>query len=233
MSYCVNCGVELDKTAVCCALCNTKVINPNQEADTQSPAPYPQNVNMLGAADRRYTALLITLMWALPSAVCVIVNLLFYTSGFWAAYPVAGLTLIWICIILPVLFREVSEYWFLAIDTCAVILYLWLIETLGPTHGWWVAVALPITLCAAVLALMLIALARKKMHPLHLWCIGMLAPGILSIVIEAFCLLYGTGSVVLRWSVIVSVVCVSVSIMFFVVGRNKRVMEALQKRMHI
>lgn len=30
MSYCVNCGVELDKTCSVCPLCNTKVINPNR-----------------------------------------------------------------------------------------------------------------------------------------------------------------------------------------------------------
>ena len=41
MSYCVNCGVELDKTCSVCPLCNTKVINPNQPVDTVSPKPYP------------------------------------------------------------------------------------------------------------------------------------------------------------------------------------------------
>ena len=38
MSYCVNCGVELDKTCSVCPLCNTKVINPNQPVDTVSPS---------------------------------------------------------------------------------------------------------------------------------------------------------------------------------------------------
>ena len=39
MSYCVNCGVELDKTCSVCPLCNTKVINPNQPVNTVSPKP--------------------------------------------------------------------------------------------------------------------------------------------------------------------------------------------------
>ena len=29
MSYCVNCGVELDNSAKKCALCATPVVNPN------------------------------------------------------------------------------------------------------------------------------------------------------------------------------------------------------------
>ena len=30
MSYCVNCGVELEKGAKKCPLCGTEVINPNE-----------------------------------------------------------------------------------------------------------------------------------------------------------------------------------------------------------
>ena len=32
MSYCVNCGVELDSSAEKCVLCNTVVINPDTQA---------------------------------------------------------------------------------------------------------------------------------------------------------------------------------------------------------
>ena len=37
MSYCVNCGVELDSTASFCPLCRTPVVNPRQPVDTGSP----------------------------------------------------------------------------------------------------------------------------------------------------------------------------------------------------
>lgn len=30
MSYCVNCGVELDRSLRACPLCNTPVINPRE-----------------------------------------------------------------------------------------------------------------------------------------------------------------------------------------------------------
>ena len=40
MSYCVNCGVELDATATACPLCNTKIYNPNQPVATDIPTPY-------------------------------------------------------------------------------------------------------------------------------------------------------------------------------------------------
>ena len=41
MSYCGNCGVELDPTARACPLCHTPVVNPNQPVDTVSPKPFP------------------------------------------------------------------------------------------------------------------------------------------------------------------------------------------------
>ena len=41
MSYCVNCGVELDPTARTCPLCQTPVVNPRQPVDTELPLRFP------------------------------------------------------------------------------------------------------------------------------------------------------------------------------------------------
>jgi hypothetical protein len=233
MSYCVNCGVELDRTAKRCALCATEVVNPRSPVDTQSPRPFPGYVDRLGAADSRFSALFIVMMWALPSAICVAVNLLFHSSGFWAAYPVGALGLVFLCAGLPALFRRVSVYVFLLIGTCGALAYLYLIELLGPTHGWWAAVALPITLAASASVFVLVALGKNKVRPLYLCCIGMLAPAAVSVAVETTCLLYITGAVTLRWSVIVTVVCLSISLLCLAIGRNSRAMAKLQRRMHI
>ena len=42
MSYCVNCGVELDKTAKECALCNTPVMNPREVIAQNAKTPFPE-----------------------------------------------------------------------------------------------------------------------------------------------------------------------------------------------
>ena len=39
MSYCVNCGVELDSTAQKCALCDTPVYNPSQKEEKNVHTP--------------------------------------------------------------------------------------------------------------------------------------------------------------------------------------------------
>ena len=40
MSYCVNCGVELDASLKSCPLCHTPVINPRELKDTPPGFPY-------------------------------------------------------------------------------------------------------------------------------------------------------------------------------------------------
>ena len=41
MSYCVNCGVELDPSAGICPLCHTPVVNPGRPVDEEAPPPFP------------------------------------------------------------------------------------------------------------------------------------------------------------------------------------------------
>lgn len=59
MSYCVNCGVELDKTCAVCPLCNTPVYNPNQPVDVVSPKPYPDKKGTIETPDSKEFTILI------------------------------------------------------------------------------------------------------------------------------------------------------------------------------
>ena len=63
MSYCVNCGVELDPTASTCPLCHTPVVNPRQPVDTELPPTFPASrAEVQPAPPRRRLALLLTAM---------------------------------------------------------------------------------------------------------------------------------------------------------------------------
>ena len=60
MSYCVQCGVELDSTAGRCPLCGTPVYNPNQPVDRTSPPPFPAIRQEVAPIDRRELAVAVT-----------------------------------------------------------------------------------------------------------------------------------------------------------------------------
>ena len=49
MSYCVNCGVELEKSEKKCPLCGVEVINPAQPPEDKEPRqrPYPNRIEEL------------------------------------------------------------------------------------------------------------------------------------------------------------------------------------------
>ena len=86
MSYCVNCGVELDDSAKKCALCNTPVINPNipvAEADT---APFSQQAHIPNQIKAKFIAGVVSLVMLIPNIVCILINALWFTQSYWSIY---------------------------------------------------------------------------------------------------------------------------------------------------
>ena len=122
MSYCVNCGVELDKTCSVCPLCNTKVINPNQPVDTVSPKPYPVDKGYVDSGIRKETAILMAVCLAATAVVCGLLNLFFITFSHWSFYVIGTCIVLWI-FCLPIFF-----------PTKAVFRITLLLDGLGHRH---------------------------------------------------------------------------------------------------
>ena len=54
MSYCVNCGVELDASAKECPLCNTPVLNPRElEKIAKAQHPFPTEKGQVETVKRK------------------------------------------------------------------------------------------------------------------------------------------------------------------------------------
>ena len=64
MSYCVNCGVELDATASVCPLCQTPVCNPRCPVNREAPLPFPGNRQEVAPVSRKELALVLTTLMA-------------------------------------------------------------------------------------------------------------------------------------------------------------------------
>ena len=75
MSYCVNCGVELDSTAEACPLCHTPVYHPRQPIDRESPKPFPTERQEVPLAAKWELAVLISAMLASAAVCCGILNI--------------------------------------------------------------------------------------------------------------------------------------------------------------
>ena len=144
MSYCVNCGVELDKTCSVCPLCNTKVINPNQPVDTVSPKPYPVDKGYVDSGIRKETAILMAVCLAATAVVCGLLNLFFITFSHWSFYVIGTCIVLWI-FCLPIFFPTKAVFRItLLLDGLCIAMYFGIIAWLHPGNGWYTAIALPL-----------------------------------------------------------------------------------------
>ena len=85
MSYCVNCGVELQKSEPRCPLCGTEVLNPNELHEEKPIRPYPAHVEHLDkTVDRRYIASFISLLLLIPLFTTMLANILVSKQLTWS-----------------------------------------------------------------------------------------------------------------------------------------------------
>ena len=111
MSYCVQCGVELDSTAGRCPLCGTPVYNPNQPVDRTSPPPFPAIRQEVAPIDRRELAVAVTAVLLSASVFCVLLNLILVGRGIpWSAYVAGAAALLW-CWSVPHLLARRLPVW--------------------------------------------------------------------------------------------------------------------------
>ena len=96
MSYCVNCGVELDETASFCPLCHTPVYNPNQPVNEAAPKPFPTERKEVPPSSKLPIAILISTVLASVAVCCGILNLFLKTQHTWSLYVIGAAIMLWI-----------------------------------------------------------------------------------------------------------------------------------------
>ena len=62
MSYCVNCGVELEASLRECPLCHTPVVNPKEAGKTVPPSPYPTDRGQVEEVKRKDLGILLSVV---------------------------------------------------------------------------------------------------------------------------------------------------------------------------
>lgn len=169
MSYCVNCGVELDPSAKKCALCSTRVVNPNEGETPPQPSrtPFSEKAFYPPEIKRRFVAYVITMVFLIPNIVCTFINALFLKEGFWSFYISATTLLVWVVFVFPFFTKKLRPYLMWLFDTAAVCAYVFFFFVMGyeGTGAWYYNTALPIILAASFLVLVyMLWLKRKKRH---------------------------------------------------------------------
>ena len=234
MSYCVNCGVELDKTASVCPLCHTPVVNPNQPVDTTSPGIFPSERGEVAPVSKRELALLLTVMLASVSVCCGVLNLFLAHETLWSLYIAGAAMMLWVWLVLPLLIRTLSLYLRLVLDGGAVGVYVLLIALALGGMDWYLALALPIVLLGTAGALFLaltISGGRRSILSSVTLIIGTV--GVFLIGVELFVDWFRFGRWTPGWSLVVFVICGALIVPLVVVRRVPSLREEARRRFHM
>lgn len=167
MSYCVNCGVELDDSAKKCALCNTPIINPNLTDINEDESPFSPQAHIPKQVKVRFIAGLISLIMLIPNIVCILINALWFNESVWSVYIFATSFLAWVVFVVPFFMKKNRSYFMWAFDTVAIALYVYVFFAVQKGSDWYLNCALPIIAFNSFLVLIyMIWVKAKKRHSL-------------------------------------------------------------------
>ncbi|MEG0750666.1 MAG: hypothetical protein RR998_08670 [Oscillospiraceae bacterium] len=235
MSYCVNCGVELEQSEAACPLCGVAVINPASPPPEKRNFPYPRRVESINSKiDRRFFAFIALVVVAIPAAVCVFYDLVSVRGLDWSLYVVGALSLALVVVLIPVSVVGHSPLFYLSLDFAASALYLALIAALLNGWSWYWPLGLPIVaICAALsLAAVYVCSLKSARGSLAKVAAALFASGVLALAVEALLDLYGNQPVFPNWSVYVFVPCALVGCAVLLLRRKYNLKDEIRRRFY-
>lgn len=234
MSYCVNCGVELDPTAAFCPLCHTGVHNPEQPVDTVSPPPFPRERLEVPDESKQALAILLSSMLLSVAVCCGVLNLFLRAGHIWSLYVIGAAVMLWVWLVPPLLHRRLRPWLHLLLDVLAVAVYILLICVDLRGWDWYLRLALPILAAWYAAALFLgFCLKGGKRSILSSFSLGIGTTGIYTFLLEFFIDLYFDQLWTPSWSLIVFFSCIALIIPLMVIRRVPALREEVRRRFHL
>ena len=232
MSYCVNCGVELNPAASCCPLCGTPVLNPRQKADETAPAFFPTRRAEVAPVSKRAMALLLTAMLGSVAVCCALLNLVLKPHIPWYLFVVGAAAMLWVWTVFPLLARKVPLWGRLTLDVGAVGLYVFLISLALDGGTWFRNLAIPLLVLSAAVVFSLSWLLRRGHSLLTTATMSLTAAGVFCLGVEACCDWYLHGRFAPGWSLVVFACCVGLCIPLLIIRRIPSLREEARRRFH-
>ena len=96
MSYCVNCGVELDASATKCPLCDTPVYNPKAPEPEKQPSPFPREKGQVEVVKRKDLGVLLTVIVLATAVTCGLLNAFVFRSSLWSLAVIGVVLVLWV-----------------------------------------------------------------------------------------------------------------------------------------
>lgn len=233
MSYCVNCGVELDASLKECPLCNTPVINPKELEYKTGKSPFPKEKGQVEKVKRKDFAILLSVVLVAAGLTCGLLNLFVFRSSAWSLLIIGGCLILWVLFMPVIIYTKMSVYTSLFLDGLAIGVYLYLITFVTKSDSWFFGLALPVMVFVSLMAESF-ALCMKKLPVTFLTTALYVfsAAGILCTGLEVLIDWYLRQEIRLVWSAVVLTVCMIIDIALITMLSRKRLRNAVRRRLH-
>lgn len=234
MSYCVNCGVELDPSARECPLCNTPVINPRDlEKLMDGAAPFPEEKGQVEVVKRKDLGILMSMVLLATAVTCGILNASVFRGSLWSLAVIGVCAILWVMLIPAVIYVKQPVYVSLLYDGAAVSLYLFMLTWLTESREWFWGLGLPIVALVTALAeVFAVCVRRLPRSFLTVSLYLFTAAGLLCMGLEMLIDRYVSDKIALSWSAVVLTVCAILDIAVITMLSSRRMRGAVRKRMH-
>lgn len=233
MSYCVNCGVELEHSLTKCPLCNTPVINPHELEKYAYQPPFPTQRGQVDPVKKKDFAILTLVVLIATSLSCFLLNIFVYNASWWSLLIIGACLLIFVFLLPVFIQNKLPAYICLLCDGIVVGIYLFLITFNTTNNQWFVALALPLIVLVTILLeifTLLLHIFRASFLSVSLYIfleIALLCIGLELLIDQFLGLPYN-----LSWSAIVLTVCGVISITLITLLSRRRLREAVRRRLH-
>lgn len=234
MSYCVNCGVELDASARECPLCNTPVVNPRElEKMAAAQRPFPAEKGQVETVKRKDLGILVSMVVLATAVTCGILNALIFRESLWSLAVIGVCIILWVMMIPAVIYTKQPVYVSLLYDGGAVALYLFMLSYLTGSKAWLWGLGIPITaLVTAVAEIFTFCVRRLPRSFLTVALYLFTAVGLLCMGLEILIDRYIGGKIALSWSAVVLTVCGILDIAIITMLSRRRLRNAVRRRLH-
>ena len=232
MSYCVNCGVELENGCGACPLCDTPIINPRESGGKSQKPPYPENFNIPESADKRYFVFVVSIAMLIPNIVLSVLDFAFFHTGA-VTYIASASALIWIWFLFPLLWKKPLPLLLLTLDAASLAAFLNLIRIKSESAGWFSAVALPIVVSLwLVSALFMLWLKKPRSRSLKAIA-ALTAINIVSFVVEICFNMFYNNKLQIWISLAVTACCIPLTVFFVALSKSRRLKAWVSRKFYV
>lgn len=233
MSYCVNCGVELDATLKKCPLCETIVYHPGKIEIISQEQTFPKKKGEVEPVSKKEGIIFVSVLLLAIAVTCALLNILVYNSNWWSV-PVDGICItLWVFFMAAIFCEKITVYGMLLLDAIAIGNYLFMISLITSSDRWLIMIGLPILVVTFCLLEISVLLSKKLPSSLltgTLYFFITIAG--VCVTIEAVIDNYFRETIRLGWSAIVVTVCAIIAVFIILVLMMGRLRNSIRRRLH-